>query len=99
MLGNAELWKYGFVFLKNKLKLWRKRSKTEKEVVPDELEDYLQSVAITIIAILPEYRGKGIVDELMRFADNYTIHHHKKLLSLGVKHKNIIATKANERNG
>ncbi len=94
-----ELWFYSIVFIKNKLRLLQKKLTKNKLIVPEEFQDYLHSVAITIIAVHTQFRGNGIVDDLLDYVEKFAITHNKTVLCLGVKQKNIIASRAYERNG
>ncbi len=99
LMFKKELWHFGLVFIKNKWKLIRKSSTKDETEIPLEFQDYLNSVAITIIAVDPEFRGRGIVDDLLGYVEKYAITHKKPVLCLGVKQDNTIASKAYQRNG
>lgn len=94
-----ELWQFGFVFIKNKWKLIRRGTPKNESEIPVEFQDYLHSVAITIIAVHPKYRGKGVVDDLLGYVEKFAITKKKPVLCLGVKQKNSIASRAYQRNG
>ena len=99
LILEPELWRFGLVFLKNKWKRSFKNKKINQSKISKDIQEYLNSVAITIIAVHTDFRGQGVVDCLLDYAEKIATTHQKPVLCLGVKQKNKIASSSYSRNG
>ena len=99
LIFEPELWRFGLVFLKNKWKRIFKNEMINQSIIPNDIQEYINSVALTIIAVHPDFRGQGVVDCLLSYADKIATTHQKPVLCLGVKQKNKIAFSAYSKNG
>ena len=96
---HGELWRFGTIFLKNRWKIFVKKKNETSTGLPADIQEYLNSVALTIICVNPAYRGRGLAQYLLLFAEEFATQHDRKVLSLGVKQKNDSAFKAYVKNG